>query len=294
MTSSRSRLYVNLGQQRYYVERPFGSYDTGKSIVSDVACDSRNHIFVLVRADPLVDKPRNPVIELDRDGMFVQEFGASFVDDAHMLAIDANDQIYVVDRDAHQIVIFSPSGEKISEIGTRHRPGEPFSHPSAIAFGPDGRAYVADGYGANLVHRFSAHGIHEITFGERGRGPGEFSTPHGIWVLDDRRVIVADRENDRVQVFTEDGEWLQSWEGFPHAMDIWSDEEGNIYVVDKVPRLTRLDKAGKVTGCCRPVLSGAHGIYGGSDGRIFLAETQPSRLTVLVPEKGDGRIFKLE
>jgi DNA-binding beta-propeller fold protein YncE len=277
------RPFVQLGLTRYRVERPFGDFRVGSALVSDVACNSRGHVFVLLRSDSQVDAPIDPVVELDPNGAMLRSFGKGEILDAHMLAIDAVDRVHVVDRDAHQIVVFGHDGMVCGVLGERGRPDRPFAHPSAVAFGPDGSVYVADGYAAHRVHRFSSEGALLQTWGTRGDGPGEFSTPHGIWALADGRVLVADRENDRVQVFSAAGEYLEEWRGFPRAMDIWSDSEGQIYITDQVPRLTRVDPGGRVTGCSRPVLNGAHGLWGDSAGRLYLAEVNPSRLTRLVP-----------
>jgi DNA-binding beta-propeller fold protein YncE len=77
--------------------------------------------------------------------------------------------------------------------------------PTNLAFAPDGGFYVADGYGSNYVHRYDKDGKYLSTFGGTGNGPGQFRTPHGIW-LDDRKgrqpqVVVADRANARLQYF---------------------------------------------------------------------------------------------
>lgn len=276
-------LSVALGDVLYRVERPFGSYERGPALVSDVACDSRGHVFVLLRSDPLVDAPAAPLVELDPEGAFVRSFGAGLIADAHMLAIDAQDRIFVVDRDAHQIVVLDRTGRQLAAIGERHRPGRPFAHPSAIAFAPDGTFYVADGYGASRVHHFDGDGSPLHSWGTPGRAAGQFSTPHGLWVLASGEVLVADRENDRVQGFSPDGTWRREWTDFARPMDIWSDTGGAIHVTDQVPRLSRFSADGALTGRCRPVLNGAHGIVGDAAGRIYLAEVNPSRITRLVP-----------
>lgn len=278
-----AELFVVFGEQRYRVERPFGTFEIGKALVSDVACDSRGHVFVLLRSDSLVDEPRDPIVELDAAGNVIRTFGASVVSDAHMMAIDSQDRLFVVDRDAHQIVIFNSSGNAIGFLGSKGQPGKPFSHPSSIAFGPEGTIYVADGYAAHQVHIFSPNGDWLGAWGSRGRDLGQLSTPHGIWVLNDNRVLVADRENDRVQVFSHTGEAIAEWSHLHRAMDIWADDQNNIYVTDQVPRVTRYDYKGNITGCARPVLNGAHGIWGDKNGNIFLAEVAPSRITRLVP-----------
>ncbi len=279
-------LFVSLGPQRYRVERPFGDFDRGRAIVSDVACDSRGHVFVLLRLDPLVDEPADPIIELDPHGRVIRSFGAKDILDAHMLAVDAEDRIVVVDRDAHRLVVFGKDGAVMRTIGYPDRPGELFSHPSSVAFAADGSFYVADGYGTSRVQRFSATGERLGSFGRRGKAPGEFSTPHGIWAAADGRVFVTDRENDRLQVFSATGEPLDVWPDLPRAMDVWSDPDGSVFVTDQVPRLTRYDRDGNLVGSCRPVLNGAHGIWGDRSGNIFLAEVNPSRITRLTPVPG--------
>jgi hypothetical protein len=102
-------------------------------------------------------------------------------------------------------------------------------------------------------------------------------------VLPDGRVLVVDRENDRLQVFSPDGAWIASWAGFRKPLAIWGDAQGGVYVTDAVPSLSLLSPDGALLGRCRPVLNGAHGISGDETGRLFLAEGNPSRVTCLVP-----------
>ena len=77
-----------------------------------------------------------------------------------------------------------------------------------------------------MVHRFAADGRHLMSFGRPGSGPGEFTTPHAVWVDRSNRVLVADRENDRVQLFDRDGRYLEEWGDFHHPMDIYEDASG--------------------------------------------------------------------
>jgi peptidylglycine monooxygenase len=276
-------LYVALGKQRYRVERPWGDIPVGGGRVTDVVCDARGHVFALLRADSYVDAKAPTVIELTPDGTRVGAFGED-IEDGHMLSIDPDGRLYVVDRDAHQVVVFDRSGTKVGGLGERHAPNAPFNHPCDVSVAPSGDIYVADGYGASRVHRFSAAGELIGGWGEPGGRPGQFSTPHGIWALADGRVAVADRENNRVQVFGADGGLVAIWGDLYKPMDIYQDAAGLVYVTDQVPRLSQYAPDGRLLGRCRPVLNGAHGLWGDAAGNFYLAEMNPGRITKLVPE----------
>ena len=278
---SRTEFVVTLGEQRYAVEWPWGELpsDIELGYLSHVALDSQGCVYVYQRADP-------PIVVFDPTGSYLRSWGSQLIADAHGLFITPDDRVFLVDRDAHQILIFDVQGNLLSTLGDRHWPRHeaPFNHPSGIAVAPDGDIYVTDGYGNSCVHRFSAEGRWLQTWGRPGTGPGEFTTPHAVWVDREGRVLVADRENDRVQVFSREGEFLDEWGDFFHPMDIYGDGTGAIYVTDQIPRLSMLTPDGDLVGRCRPVLYGAHGIWGDAAGRLYLAELTPlDRITRLVP-----------
>ena len=276
-------LVVALGQRRYRVLRPWADLPPNAGKVTDVTADSSGQVYVLTRRDHPVEVDRPCVHIFTSKGRHIGAFGEGRVIDAHMIAADAQDRLWVVDRDAHEIVAFSSSGVEITQLGGRHRPLEPFNHPSDIAFGPDGGLWVADGYAAGRIHGFDRAGHSRIVWGDIGTGAGHFLTAHGIWVTRDNRVIVADRENHRVQVFSAQGDLLTIWRDFHRPSDIWGDAQDNLFICDGVPTLTMIDASGHRLGRCRPVQSGAHGIWGDAAGRIYLAEGTPSRITVLEP-----------
>jgi DNA-binding beta-propeller fold protein YncE len=278
---AHERLTVGLGGRHYGVERPWG--DLPEGLVSDVACDQAGHVFVLLRHDAYVRPDLPAVVELGPDGRRLAAWGGAEIADGHMLTVAPDGRVLVVDRDAHQIVVFDRGGARIGAIGERHRPGAPFNHPSGVAVAPWGDVYVADGYGATRVHRFAADFSPLGVWGSAGSRQGEFSTPHGIFATADGRVLVTDRENDRVQVFAPDGKFLAAWRGFTRPMDVCADGEGRILVSDQVPRLHLLATDGAPLSMCRPVLNGGHGVWMDAAGRIFLAELSPSRLTRLLP-----------
>ena len=280
-------LRVALGTTLYRVERPWGDIPLGRGLISDVACDARGHVFVLIRRDTYLDPDAPAVVELAPDGNRLAAWGGADFADGHMLTVAPDGRVLVVDRDAHQIVVFDRHGTHIGALGARHTPNAPFNHPSGVAVAPWGDIYVADGYGASRVHRFAADFTLLGTWGEPGQGPAQFSTPHAVCATEDGRVLVTDRENDRVQVFDRDGGLLGIWTGHVRPMDVFASAAG-IYVTDQVPRVTLVAPNGTIIGRCRPVLNGAHGIWGDAMGRIYLAELSPTRITRLVPDTADG------
>ena len=281
---ARHDLFVRLGGTLYRVERPWGDLAPEEGSPSDVACDAAGRVFCLLRRDSTADPPGPAVVVLAPDGRRLGAWGGEEVTDGHMLSVHPDGRVFVVDRDAHEIVIFDPEGRRLCGIGGRARPGEPFNAPCDVAFAPDGSIYVADGYGASLVHRFSGAGRPLGAWGRPGGGAGEFSTPHSVWTLPDGRVAVADRENDRVQVFTAEGGFLAEWRGHHRPMSVHGGPGGTLYVTDQVPRLSLLGPDGALLGRCRPVLNGAHGLWRAPDGAILLSEQNPRRLTRLTPD----------
>jgi len=278
----RESLTVAMGDAAFAVHRPFGALD-GPGKVTDVAVDGRGRVAVLLRSDPYCDPPNDPVRLFTPDGRAAGSFGREIAD-AHKIAADPQGRLWVVDRDAHEIIGFDHDGLPFARLGRRHGPGHPFNHPSDIAFGPDGAIAVADGYANGQVHLFGPDFGHRLSFGSVGTGPGEFLTAHGVWIAADGRIAVADRENDRVQIFDRSGALLAIWTGFHRPSDIWGGDDGLLYVSDGIPTLTCLAPDGRRLGRCRPALNGAHGIARGADGVFYLAEGTPSRVTRLVPK----------
>ena len=118
---------------------------------------------------------------------------------------------------------------------------------------------------------------------EIGAGPRQFMTPHSVIVDLERRLLVCDRENDRVQVFTRDGLWLADWKSLCRPMDLCQREDGVVLVTDQVPSVTAFAPDGARIDRARPSLNGAHGIALGRTGEIYLAEIEPSSVTKLIP-----------
>ena len=114
----------------------------------------------------------------------------------HNIAIDANDRVYVVDREAHRIQIFDPRGNFITMWNNIHRPDAMVLWQDNIYVGElNGMTGVDDAPGmGHRVSIFDLNGNLLARFGapEEGEGPGQFIAPHGIAVDSRGDIYVAE------------------------------------------------------------------------------------------------------
>ena len=274
-------LVVALGETRYRIERPFGTWPKNTGFVTDVTVDTRGHVFVMLRHDPLVHPADPRIVELSPEGEYLRGFAGDLVADSHYLTAGPDGRLYAVDRDMHEVIILSTAGERLGGIGERGVPLAPFNHPTDVHVSAWGDIYVSDGYAAARIHRFDREGRPLGAWGRHGSGDGEFGWPHALWTFPDGRVVVVDRTHHRVQVFDREGRHMETWRDFHDPVGIWGDAEGRAYVTDMLPNLHLIGPDGTRLGRCRPMLNGAHGLYGTPGGDILLAEGNPSRLTRL-------------
>ncbi len=261
-----TRFIVGTGSHVYEVIHPFGNLPLGMTFgnTSHVATDSQARVYVYQRKDP-------PILVFDGNGNLVDSWGDGELMDGHGIFITKNDEVFLSDRDAHEILKYDTAGNVSLRLGTRERPAleAPFNHPADIAVTTDGEIYIADGYANSRVHRFKPDGTHVQSWGSWGVEPGQFGVPHGVWVHKDR-VYVCDRENHRVQIFDTNGVYLSHWVGFFHPMDIFIDTEETVYVTDQVPGMTMLSLDGKMITRIRTAAN-AHGMWVDIYGNIYTA-----------------------
>jgi len=208
--------------------------------VAGVAVDGEDRVFLICRGE-------HPVIVYDRGGRFLRSWGeGEFTLRTHGITVAADGTVWCTDDGNHTVRRFTPEGKLLMTLGTPNtpsdtgydgkdimsitRPAGPFNRPTNIAIGPRGDLYVSDGYGNCRVHRFSPAGELKRSWGEPGTGPGQFYLPHGIAVDADGRVFVCDRENDRIQIFSPDGEYLTEWTDTQRPTHLVFDAQGRAYV----------------------------------------------------------------
>ena len=270
---------IGAGEFRYEYEQDWAKLPSGMSLMgpSGVAVDSMDRVYVFQRQGP-------PVLVFDRDGNFLDAWerrnGVPL--EAHHIHVGPDDTVYLTDRDAHQILLYDTAGNLQSSLGARDRAAmqAPFNHPADVCVAPSGELFVADGYGNSSVHRFSPNGEYISSFGSPGSGPGQFRVPHSVRVSRDGRVYVADRENNRVQVFTAEGEFQEEWTDFKCPMGVHIDANQVVYVTDQVPRVSILTIDGELLARGR-TFENAHQVYTDSQGSIYGIDTANQRVQKL-------------
>ena len=208
--------------------------------VAGVAVDGEDRVFLICRGD-------HPIIVYDQKGKFLSSWGeGDFTYRTHGITIGPDGTVYCSDDGNHTVRQFTPTGKLLMTMGTLNTPSDtgydghdsinipraagPFNRPTNLAIGPTGDLYVSDGYGNCRVHQFSATGTLKRSWGVAGKGPGQFHLPHGIAVAADGRVLVCDRENDRIQIFSPDGEYLAEWTDTQRPTHLVFDGQGRAYV----------------------------------------------------------------
>ena len=147
-----------------------------------------------------------------------------------------------------------------------------------LALAPNGDIYVSDGYGNARIHRFSNDGRLVTSWGEPGENNGEFRNVHSVW-QHRGRVYVADRQNNRLQVFTPDGKHLETWPGYLQPTKIFVDQNDVMYVAELGARVTINDLKGNVLARWGGERShdpglfwGPHGVWTDSKGDLYVCE----------------------
>jgi len=154
--------------------------------------------------------------------------------------------VYCVDSGDHTVRKMTPDGDVLLTLGRKDRPSVtgavgndfrtierasgPFNRPTDIAFGSSGELYVSDGYRNARIHKFSPEGELLHSWGEPGSRAGQFHLPHSV-LVDRGRILVADRENSRIQTFTLDGEFLNEWMDVRRPTYLFG-HDGTIYVTE--------------------------------------------------------------
>ena len=274
--------------------------------VSDVSSDSEDNIYVF-------NRDIHPVVVFDaKSGNFVNSWGEHEFKETHGIYVDSEDNVWTTDRQEHVVVKHTKYGEKLLELGLRgwatasvspygSNPerkgmGGPFNMPAGVTVSSTGAIFVADGYGNRQVHRFSPTGKLELSWGNSGTGEGEFSLLHNLDVDSKDRVYICDRENDRIQIFDYDGNFIEIWSDLNSPGSVFCDRNNLVYVAEQGPPRRNIPNGVSIYTESGELISQfmrkrednptqPHGICLDSKGNIYLAELESSK-------KNDQRVSK--
>ena len=211
--------------------------------------------------------PVDPVFKFDRGtGEVLANFGGGVMVTPHGIHVDADGNVWVTDfagnaegTKGHQVHKFSPDGELLMSLGTAGQPGtgpNQFNQPNDVVTGPDGSIYVADGHSgqgmtsnqaiaagreAGLTGRilkFAPDGTFIREWGRIGTLHGEFRTPHALEFDSAGRLFVADRGNHRIEIFDQDGNYLDSLYSHGRISGIFITPDDMLYSIDSESSMT--------------------------------------------------------
>ena len=182
--------------------------------------------------------PLDPIFKFDRKtGAVLANFGKGIMVTPHGIAVDRQGNVWIADfagnkagTKGHQVHKFSPKGEKLLSLGVAGKAGNAdgeFNQPNDVVVGPDGSIYVSDGHDAqgmitanavaegikrgatSRISKFSPDGKFIKSWGGIGVRHGEFRTPHALAFDGRGRLWVADRGNHRIEIFDQNGTYLE-------------------------------------------------------------------------------------
>jgi sugar lactone lactonase YvrE len=272
------RTIVGSGAYTYEVDKRWGRRDgaiPAFGLVSGVACDSRDRVYQFIRL------PNPRVSVFDRNGKLLHEWGQGQFKHPHGIWINGRDELYLTDRDTHLVTQWTADGKLLRSWGTPDRPGAPgapFNQPTHAVVTSDGELYVSDGYGQHRVHRFAADGSLLTSWGEKGTGPGQFALPHDVWVDPRNRVMVCDRENQRIQFFDRKGAFTGEWTDLKAPMQVYIKDD-IIYLAEAGQQIsimtldrTLLARWGSKGPAPDQFTDSPHSIWVDSRGDIYVSE----------------------
>src|SRR6478609_9954045 len=199
---------------------------------SGVSVNSKGHIFVLSRGNtsgPAYAAAATQLLEFDPQGKFIREIGKNLYawSFGHTVKVDPQDNIWVTDKGSDMVIKFDPDGRVLMVFGRKQEASDedtaPLKHPKPplpaedgrfrqvtdVAWDKAGNTFISDGYINSRVAKVDKDGNWLKSWGERGKEPGQFNTPHSIATDAKGNVYVADRGNHRIQVFDGDGRFLR-------------------------------------------------------------------------------------
>jgi DNA-binding beta-propeller fold protein YncE len=218
---------------------------------------------------------------------------------------DPEKHVWVVDDQGHAVYEFTHDGKQlVKTLGTPGKSGEDdkhFNRPTFINWLPDGTMYVTDGYGNTRVVKFNKDGKYLMAWGQRANPPndtrpGYFDAVHGVvFDLPTHRVFVTDRSDRRIEIFDENGKFLDQWStGNPSTPQfLYKAADGNLWIADgTTSKILKYDLDGHFLyswgsgGDWPGAMWNVHGMSVDQEGNLYLAEVNNGRAEKFRPRAG--------
>jgi sugar lactone lactonase YvrE len=202
----------------------------------------------------------NPIFKFDRNtAKVLASFGAGLFVLPHGIHVDREGNVWVTDSQGnkagtkgHQVIKFSPDGKVLMRLGKAGVAGsgpDTFNEPCDVITAPNGDIFVSDGHsGQNdnpppgatgRIVKFDKNGKFIKEWGKIGSAPGEFKTPHALAFDSRGRLFVADRGNHRLQIFDQDGKYIDSFYQFGRVSGLFILPDGTLYAIDSESNANR-------------------------------------------------------
>jgi len=230
----------------------------GNTAGVDIAPDGNIWAYDRCGSNSCADSNVNPIFKFDRaSGKVLASFGGGTMIFPHGIHVDRQGNVWITDGNdnapagargargtpgpnaqatkGHQIFKFSPDGKVLMTIG---KPGgaagnECCFQPNDVITSDKGEIFVSEGHtSGGRIRKFSSDGKLIKTWGESGSDPGQFNVPHALAFDSRGRLFVADRQNHRIQIFDQEGKFLEEWKQFSRISGLFIDKNDNLYAID--------------------------------------------------------------
>jgi DNA-binding beta-propeller fold protein YncE len=208
----------------------------GSTSAVEIDRDGRS-IWVAERcgANSCAGKTDDPILHFDASGKLVKSFGSGMFLFPHGIAVDKDGNVWITDGQmangkGFTVVKFNPDGKVLMTLDYT------FNQPNDVAIAPNGDIFVAEGHtpmmGSAQILKFNKDGKFLMKWGKHGPGPSELEVPHTLAFDSRGRLFVGDRANNRIQIFDQDGKFLDQWKQFSRPSGMYIDKNDILYVTD--------------------------------------------------------------